>query len=144
MKEYKYKINGNVYKVAVGDIDNNIAQVEVNGTPYTVELEKKEATTIVSKPRPSAAPRTETGAKVISKPASAPTGGYAIKAPLPGVIVNIKVKVGDTVKASDVVIGLEAMKMENSIHAGRDGKVASVNVGVGDSVLEGNVLITLE
>ena len=54
------------------------------------------------------------------------------------------VKVGDTVKASDVVIGLEAMKMENSIHAGRDGKVASVNVNVGDSVLEGNVLVTLE
>ena len=42
MKEYKYKINGNLYKVAVGDIDNNVAQVEVNGTPYTVELEKKE------------------------------------------------------------------------------------------------------
>lgn len=144
MKEYKYKINGNVYKVAVGDIDNNVAQVEVNGTPYTVELEKKEAVTVVNKPRPSAAPRTETGAKVISKPSAAPTGGYAIKAPLPGVIVGIKVKVGDTVKASDVVVGLEAMKMENSIHAGRDGKVASVNVNVGDSVLEGNVLITLE
>lgn len=144
MKEYKYKINGNVYKVAVGDIDNNVAQVEVNGTPYTVELERKETVTVVNKPRPSAAPRTETGAKVITKPASAPTGGYSVKAPLPGVVTSIKVKVGDTVKASDVVIGLEAMKMENSIHAGRDGKVASISVNVGDSVLEGNVLITLE
>ena len=145
MKEYKYKINGNVYKVAVGDIDNNVAQVEVNGTPYTVELEKKEVATVaVSKPRPSAAPRTESGAKVISKPAPAAAGGHQIKAPLPGVIINVKVKVGDTVKASDVVIGLEAMKIENSIHAGRDGKVASVNVNVGDSVLEGNVLVTLE
>ncbi|MBR6640395.1 MAG: biotin/lipoyl-binding protein [Muribaculaceae bacterium] len=143
MKEYKYKINGNLYKVAVGDIDNNVAQVEVNGTPYTVELEKKEVVNVVNKPRPSAAPRTETGAKVIAKPTVA-TGGHAIKAPLPGVIVNINVKVGDTVKASDVVIGLEAMKMENAIHAGRDGKVASINVNVGDSVLEGNVLITLE
>ena len=77
MKEYKYKINGNLYKVAVGDIDNNVAQVEVNGTPYTVELEKKEVVNVVNKPRPSAAPRTETGAKVIAKPtaaASAPTG----------------------------------------------------------------------
>lgn len=144
MKEYKYKINGNVYKVAVGDIDNNIAQVEVNGTPYTVELEKKEVVTVVNKPRPSAAPRTETGAKVISTPSASVAGGHQIKAPLPGVIVSIKVKVGDTVKASDVVLGLEAMKMENSIHAGRDGKVAAINVNVGDSVLEGNVLITLE
>ena len=144
MKEYKYKINGNLYKVAVGDIDNNVAQVEVNGTPYTVELEKKEVVNVVNKPRPSAAPRTETGAKVIAKPTASAAAGNAIKAPLPGVIVNINVKVGDTVKASDVVIGLEAMKMENAIHAGRDGKVASINVNVGDSVLEGNVLITLE
>ena len=143
MKEYKYKINGNLYKVAVGDIDNNVAQVEVNGTPYTVELEKKEVVNVVNKPRPSAAPRTETGAKVIAKPTAA-AGGNVVKAPLPGVIVNINVKVGDVVKASDVVIGLEAMKMENAIHAGRDGKVASINVNVGDSVLEGNVLITLE
>lgn len=144
MKEYKYKINGNVYKVAVGDIDNNIAQVEVNGTPYTVELERKEAVTVVNKPRPAAAPRTESGAKVISKQATATTGGHAVKAPLPGVIVAINVKVGDVVKAADTVVSLEAMKMENAIHAGRDGKVASVNVNTGDSVLEGNVLITLE
>ncbi len=144
MKEYKYKINGNIYKVAVGDIDNNVAQVEVNGTPYTVELEKKEPVTVVNKPRPAAAPRTESGAKVIAKQAASATGGYAVKAPLPGVIVAINVKVGDVVKASDTVISLEAMKMENAIHAGRDGKVASVNVNAGDSVLEGNVLITLE
>lgn len=144
MKEYKYKINGNTYKVAVGDIDNGIAQVEVNGTPYKVELEKKETVKVVSAPRPSAAPRTQSGEKVIAKPAAAPAGAYQIKAPLPGVVVSIAVKVGDTVKAADVVLGLEAMKMENSIHAGRDGKVAAVNVNVGDSVLEGHVLITLE
>ena len=143
MKEYKYKINGNTYKVAVGDIDNGIAQVEVNGTPYKVELEKKESVKVVSAPRPSAAPRTQGGEKVIAKPA--PTaGGHQIKAPLPGVVVSVSVKVGDTVKAADTVIMLEAMKMENAIHAGRDGKVASVNVNNGDSVLEGSVLITLE
>ena len=144
MKEYKYKINGNTYKVAVGDIDNGIAQVEVNGTPYKVELEKKETVKVVSAPRPSAAPRTQGGEKVISKPAPTSAGGAQVKAPLPGVVVSIAVKVGDTVKASDTVVVLEAMKMENAIHAGRDGKVASSNVNVGDSVLEGNVLITLE
>ncbi|MBO5271310.1 MAG: biotin/lipoyl-binding protein [Muribaculaceae bacterium] len=143
MKEYKYKINGNAYKVAIGDIENGIAQVEVNGTPYNVEFEKKETVKTVVAPRPSAAPRTQTGEKVITKPAPA-AGGAQVKAPLPGVVVSVSVKVGDTVKASDTVVVLEAMKMENAIHAGRDGKVAAVNVNAGDSVLEGAALITLE
>ena len=144
MKEYKYKINGNPYKVAVGDLEDNIVTVEVNGVPYKVELEKAPAVKVVSAPRPSAAPRTETGAKVISKPAAATGAGDAVKAPLPGVVLSINVKVGDTVKAADTVLMLEAMKMENAIHAGRDGKVTSVNVAQGDSVLEGAVLITIE
>ena len=145
MKEYKYKINGNTYKVAVGDIENNIAQVEVNGTPYRVELDEQKAPVkIVSKPRPSAAPRTESGAKVIAKPAAAAAGAYQVKAPLPGTVVSIAVKVGDTVAASDPVAVLEAMKMENAIRAGRDGKVASINVSAGDAVLEGTAIVTLE
>lgn len=146
MKEYKYKINGNTYTVAVGDIDDNIAQVEVNGTPYKVELQKKAAATVktVSSPRPAAAPRTATGEKVISKPTASAAGGYAVKAPLPGVVLSVAVKVGDTVKASDTVLVLEAMKMENAIHAGRDGRVAAISTNVGDSVLEGAVLLTLE
>ena len=144
MKEYKYKINGNTYKVAVGDIDNNVAQVEVNGTPYKVEIDAPaKPVTIVNAPRPSAAPRTAGGEKVINTPA--PTGsGHKVVAPLPGTVLSIAVKAGDTVKASDTVLVLEAMKMENAIHAGRDGKVASVNVAAGDSVLEDAVLITLE
>lgn len=145
MKEYKYKINGNTYKVAVGDIDNNIAQVEVNGTPYRVELDQeKKPVTIVNKPRPSAAPRTDSGAKVISKPAAAPAGGSQVTAPLPGTVLSIAVKVGDTVSASDTVAVLEAMKMENAIRAGRDGRVAAINVSAGDAVLEGTPIITLE
>ena len=141
MKEYKYKINGNIYKVAVGDIDDNIAQVEVNGVPYKVELERSAVKSVA--PRPAAAPRTASGEKVISKPAAAGPGA-AVKAPLPGVVLSIPVKVGDTVKAADTVVVLEAMKMENAIHAGTDGRVASIAVNAGDSVLEGAVLITIE
>lgn len=145
MKEYKYKINGNTYKVAIGDIDDNIAQVEVNGTPYKVELEKTaKPVSIVSKQRPSAAPRTESGAKIIAaRPAAAGGSGFAVKAPLPGVVLSIAVKVGDTVKASDTVAVLEAMKMENAIHAGRDGVVSAINVNAGDSVLEGAPILTI-
>ncbi|MBD5233633.1 MAG: acetyl-CoA carboxylase biotin carboxyl carrier protein subunit [Bacteroidales bacterium] len=144
MKEYKYKINGNNYTVAVGDIDENVAQVEVNGVPYKVELDRAKPTTVkVQTPRPSAAPRTATGEKVIaSKPAAA--GAGSVVAPLPGVVISVNVKVGDTVSAADTVVVLEAMKMENSIRAGRDGKVTAINVNAGDSVLEGTALITLE
>ncbi len=144
MKEYKYKINGNTYNVSVGDIIDDVAEVLVNGTPYKVELEKKQSpVTVVNAPRPSAAPRTATGEKVVAKAPTA-SGSYQIKAPLPGTILSVACKVGDTVKASDTVIILEAMKMENTIHAGRDGKVASISVAQGDAVLEGAVLITLE
>lgn len=144
MKEYKYKINGNVYKVAVGDIDNNIAQVEVNGTPYRVEIDApKKPVTVINKPRPSAAPRTESGAKVIAnRPAT--SAAYEVKAPLPGTVLSVTVKVGDQVKASDTVLILEAMKMENAIHAGRDGKVTAVKVNAGDAVLEGAALVVIE
>lgn len=144
MKEYKYKINGNDYKVAIGDIDHNIAQVEVNGVPYRVELEeKKSAPVVIKSVKPSQAPRTETGAKVITKP-TVKTGQSAVKAPLPGVIVDIKVKVGDTVEPSTVVAILEAMKMENNINAGKSGVVKAINVNKGDSVLEGNDIIIIE
>lgn len=143
MKEYKYKINGNTYKVGVGDLNDNVVEVEVNGVPYKVEMEKAAATKVVSAPRAAAAPRTATGEKVIAK-ASGNAGTESIKAPLPGVVLSIPVKVGDTVKASDTVLVLEAMKMENAIHAGRDGRVASINVNSGDSVLGGAVLLTLE
>lgn len=142
MKIYKYKINGNDYKVAVGDIENNIAQIEVNGVPYKVELEEKKAPTVKSV-RPVAAPRTESGQKIISKPV-VPTSASTIKSPLPGVIVDIKVKVGDTLKSDDVVVILEAMKMENDIHAGKSGVVKAINVNKGDSVLEGTDLVVIE
>lgn len=131
--------------MAVGDIDDNIAQVEVNGIPYKVELERAAAPVkVVNKPRAAAAPRTASGEKVIAKPAAAPAGGFVVKAPLPGVILSISVKVGDTVKAADTVAMLEAMKMENAIRAGRDGKVTAINAQPGNSVLEGAAIITIE
>lgn len=145
MKEYKYKINGNTYKVAVGDIDNNIAEVEVNGVPYKVELdEAKKPVKIVATPRPSAAPRTADGAKVIAKPTSTGGAGYKVTAPLPGTVLSINVKVGDTVKAADTVAVLEAMKMENAIHAGRDGVVKTIDTNTGDALPEGGLILTIE
>lgn len=144
MKEYKYKINGNNYNVSVGDLDDNKVEVLVNGVPYKVELEKKPEVAVQAVKRPAAAPRTATGEKIVAKPAPAAGNGFIVKAPLPGTVLTIPVKVGDTVKASDPVIILEAMKMENSVNAGRDGRVASIVVNAGDAVLEGAPLVTIE
>ena len=142
MKEYKYKINGNEYNVAVEELEGNKASVTVNGKSYQVELDRP-AKPVVTKPvaRPAAAP---TAAPVAAAPAPRPAaGGAGIKAPLPGVILDIKVKVGDAVTKGQTVAILEAMKMENNINADRDGQVVAINVEKGQSIAEGTDIITL-
>ena len=146
MKEYKYKINGNLYNVVIGAIEENIAHVEVNGTHYTVEMEKKPKAAPAPKPvvRPAAKPA---AAPAAPAPVAKPAAGGAksgVKSPLPGVILDIKVNVGDEVKKGQTIIILEAMKMENSINADKDGKVAAINVSKGESVLEGTDLVIIE
>ncbi|MBW9201027.1 biotin/lipoyl-binding protein [Bacteroidales bacterium SW299] len=142
MKEYRYKINGNLYKVAVGDVEENHVCVEVNGTAYVVELEKKKSPQIkpvlrTASTSPAAPP------PAISRPA--PIGGKSgVKSPLPGVILEIKVKEGDVVKRGQTLVVLEAMKMENDIKADRDGKVTAVKVSKGESILEGTDLVIIE
>lgn len=143
MKEYKYKINGNVYKVAVGDIEDNIAHVEVNGTPYNVEMEKAPKAAVRPVVRPASTAPAAPSTPVV-KPAAASGGKSGVKSPLPGVILDIKVNVGDTVKKGQVVIILEAMKMENNINADKDGKITAINVSKGESVLEGTDLVIIE
>ena len=143
MKEYKYTINGEKYEVIVKEVVDTKATVTVNGNDYTVEWEKPEdkKPVVVAKPvvKPTAAP-VSTPAAV----AAAPVNGHAIKTPLPGVIIDVKVNVGDSVTKGQTVVLLEAMKMENNINADRDGKVASISVAKGDTVADGAVLIVLE
>lgn len=143
MKQYKYKINGNLYNVTVNDIEENIARVEVNGTPYTVEMDKPVKAAPKPVTRPASAPKTSTGAPVVARPA-ATSSKSGIKSPLPGVILDIKVKEGDTVKKGQLIAILEAMKMENNINADKDAVVSAVKVNKGDSVLEGTDLIIIE
>ena len=146
MKQYKYKINGNEYTVAVGDIQNNIAQIEVNGTPYSVELQDqpKAAAPVVKRVAVASDAPAAKPAPQKPKAAAAAGGGFVIASPLPGVIKEIYVKEGQAVKASDVVCILEAMKMGNEIHAGKDGTVKSINVSSEESVLEGTTIMVIE
>ena len=143
MKEYKYTIDGNKYDVAINEVGETTAKVTVNGTEYTVEWEKPVEEKPVVKIQPVAAkPAAATAAA--PAPAAAPVSGNAIKTPLPGVIIDVKVNVGDTVKKGDTVVVLEAMKMENNINAARDGKVVAIQVAKGDTVADGAALIVLE
>ncbi len=143
MKEYKYTIDGNKYEVAVNEVNDTTAKVTVNGTEYTVEWEKPVEEKPVVKVQPVTAKPVATAATA-SAPAAAPVSGNAIKTPLPGVIIDVKVKVGDTVKKGDTVVVLEAMKMENNINADRDGKVVAIQVAKGDTVADGAALVVLE
>lgn len=146
MKQYKFKINGNDYNVAVNSVSGNIADVTVNGTSYQVEMENAPAVPVqaaTAAPSAPAAP-SASAAQPAAAPAQKPvTGGKSVTSPLPGVIIAVKVNTGDTVKAGQVVAILEAMKMENEIQAEYDGTVTAVNVAKGDSVLEGAAIVTL-
>ena len=144
MKDYKYTINGKEYKVTIGDIENNIANITVNGEDYKVEMEKEqepEKKKVVVRPV-AAAP----AAASVSSPAAAGNVNTknAVKAPLPGVIVKVCVEVGQVVKSSETVVVLEAMKMANNLTAEKDGTVSAILVKEGDSVMEGTALVAFE
>lgn len=157
MGKYNFRINGHDYQVDVNSVEGGIADVTVNGTDYKVELadavpapaqqaaRPAPQTTFTAAPAPQAtAPAAQAAQTAQTATASAPQGkGEVVTAPLPGVILDIKVKVGDVVKAGQTVAVLEAMKMENEIEATASGTVTAVNAGKGDSVLEGAAIITI-
>ena len=144
MKEYKYTINGNKYDVEMVDIVENIATVTVNGENYSVEMEKEpepEKKKVVIKSGAQAQP--EAAASEGASAAKVNTNN-ALKAPLPGVIREINVAVGDEVAVGDTVVVLEAMKMANNLEAEKAGKVTAVLVQVGESVMEDTPLVVIE
>ncbi|MCL1938869.1 MAG: biotin/lipoyl-binding protein [Candidatus Azobacteroides sp.] len=138
MKSFKYTINGNVYRIVINRIEDTIAEVEVNGTPYKVEMNKPTKTQVVTINRPA-----QTTVAPITRPPQA-AGLTALRSPLPGVIVEILCKVGDSVKRGQKLVVLEAMKMENAINSDKDGVIKEIKVNKGDSVLEGTDLIIIE
>ena len=132
MKEYKFKINGNDYTVVINSVEGSNAAVTVNGANYNVEIENAPAAVAAAPAAPAAAPK-----------AAAPAGGKTITSPLPGVIIDVNVTVGQAVKKGQKIAVLEAMKMENEILAEFDGTVTEIFIKKGDSVLEGANVVTL-
>lgn len=139
MKKFKFTIRGHDYDVEVQSLEGQVARVEVNGTKYKVEIhaEKKasKTPTLVRKevPRAKDAHKIQKGSSL-----------HVVKAPLPGIIMNVLVKEGDEVTKGSKLLVYEAMKMENSLVSERDGIIKSVKVLAGDSILQGDVLLEIE
>ena len=150
MNKYQYKVQGVDYDVEIEEVEGNLAKVSVNGIQFEVEL-KRPINPVhaikkpkVAAPKPAApAPAPAAAAPKPAAPAAAAGAGNPVKAPLPGTISSISVKVGDQVNVGDTVLVLEAMKMQNNIEAEYAGTVTSIVVNPGDSVMEGAVLLTI-
>jgi glutaconyl-CoA/methylmalonyl-CoA decarboxylase subunit gamma len=138
MKQYKFVINGHQYEVEIKDFNNNIADLEVNGTPFKVEVENQ--VTFTKTPN-IGRPQSKAPAPPVAPSISAATS--PVISPLPGTILQITVKVGDKVQKGDKLLIMEAMKMENNIQADRDGEIKSIKVAIGDNVLQGAVLVEI-
>jgi len=143
MKKFSFTINGNAYDLDIKSIEDNVAEVEVNGYSYTVEFDRVLETTKTPKlVRTEAVPSTDiTRAEQKTSSPAGPKGSGFIKSPLPGTIIELHIKAGDTVRAGDKLLTLEAMKMENIINSDKSGTIISVNYKKGDAVMEGDILI---
>lgn len=137
MKKFKFTISGSKYEVSVNEIDKDIAEIEVNGTPFTVEIER-EAKNLAS------APIFKAGAKTASVASKPKTGAIIISSPLPGSIVKTLVSAGQNVKRGDLLLTIESMKMENNVLAETDGTIKAVLVQPGQSVMQGDKLVEME
>jgi biotin carboxyl carrier protein len=138
MRRYKFTISGNKYNVEIKSFEENIAEIEVNGTSYQVELGKEIKTPQTPK-LVRYTPPTQPKEPVLNT-----SGLSLIKAPLPGTIIAITVLPGMQIKLDQPVIILEAMKMENNVFAEKSGTVKTVRVAVGDTVMQGDILIEIE
>ena len=149
MKKYELTIKGKKFDVEVKDFGGATAKVAVNGNEYDVDITYKGGEPVAftpAAPRPAAARPAAAPAPAAAAPAAAPAGdvsGNNVVAPMPGLIMKVLVKVGDTVTAGQKVMTMEAMKMENDINSGTAGTVKAVLVKEGDNVKEHQPLVTI-
>lgn len=147
MKKYKLIIEGERYETKVVEYKSNYAKINVNGVDIEIDIERENTSKNIdtfpqtkssSTPKPPSSPIAK---ETITKTPAVDKGN--VLAPIPGTVLDIIVKVKDHVRADDVVLILEAMKMESEINAGTDGIVKAINVSKGDSVQENEVLIEI-
>ncbi|WP_136808090.1 biotin/lipoyl-containing protein [Desulfosediminicola flagellatus] len=148
MKKYSLAINGNPYTVRIIEVTADIVKAEVNGAEHTVAIEDIEninmfpTETIERKPVPTSTQ--PTAAKPASNGDFCSFGSGNLNAPIPGQIILIDVKQGDSIKKGDRLLILEAMKMENVLTSIRDGVIKEVLVAEGEAVTQDQPLIIFE
>ena len=140
MKKYSFIIRGNKYEAEILKTEGKTFEIEVNGTLYEVEYEHEIETFKTPKLIRSQVPLPQTKEKKIPKKIS---GIKKISAPLPGIIIKILVKVGDKVKPGDILLTMEAMKMENNIECEKSGTIKTIKVIEGSTVLQDDILIEI-
>lgn len=142
MKKFKFTIHGNNYEVEIQGFEENIAKVEVNGTIYDVEVHRELKTTktptLVRLENPPPSPKEQKIPRQVTK-----TVNTAIKAPLPGTILQVLVREGDKVTLGQKLLTMEAMKMENNVLSEKTGTIQSVRVKSGDIVSQNDILIEI-
>jgi biotin carboxyl carrier protein len=149
MKELKLEIEGKEYAVNIDEFGPHEAVITVNGKTYKVGLKDLGEQISVANVRLNVPAASSSAAPAASSPPSAESSGQEsgsaqVLAPLPGLIVNVMVKVGDQVKAGQKIMVMEAMKMENDINSGINGTVKTLNVKSGDNISEGDILAVIE
>lgn len=149
MKKFNFTISGNSYSVNVKGIEGNIAEIEVNGTPYDIEIAQEVKTTKTPVVLVRKEVNTKQGDERVKENLSPVSEGKkpsakTIKSPLPGNILKVNVNVGDSFEDGDVLMVMESMKMENNILAERSGTITKVCVQVGKTVLQDEVLFEIE
>lgn len=143
MRKFIITVNGKSYEVEVEELTAQTGGASVQAVPVTPAAPAPQPA-----PQPAAqaaaTPKQETAAEQKPSAQPIPSGAELVKAPMPGTILDVKVNVGDEVKRGQVLLILEAMKMENEIMAPRDGKVVSIQVSKGASVNVDDVLVALQ
>lgn len=140
MKKYRFTINGSDYDVQIKDIEDNIAEVDVNGTRYEVllhnEIKTSKTPRLVRKPLEKLPGEGQIKKKEVN-------GKHEVTAPLPGTILKLNISVGDMVTEGQNLLVMEAMKMENQVQTTKGGEVVAIKVKVGDAVQQDDILIEI-
>jgi glutaconyl-CoA/methylmalonyl-CoA decarboxylase subunit gamma len=148
MKKFDFNINGDDYNVHIKSVEGDVAELEVNGTPYTVKIKQEMKTTktpiLIRKEGQSKSADKRVVENMTPVSSGAKPSSKAIKSPLPGSVIKVLVSEGQAFKAGDVLMVMESMKMENNILAEKNGTVLKVCAPAGTAVLQDEVLFEVE
>lgn len=139
MKSFQFTIDGRKYETTVNEIEDNIAEVTVNGTVFHVAIDKKKTTSSIKPAAPKAA-----AAPAAAPRTAQPAGSVVVKSPLPGSIVKVVAAAGQPVKKGDLLLTMESMKMENQVTSEYEGTIKSVLVQPGQNVMQDDKLVEIE